>query len=305
VVDVQHALAELGGFASRAALLRHDVTRHALYRALDSGRIIRLQRGVYGLGLPDGTGVLAAAAVSLRAVVSHDSAAVLWDLEMVHQPHHRVTVPRDRSRATFDGVEVRRQSLAETEVRRGLPVTTPLRTVLDCARVLSIEEAVVIADSALRKGLITIEELRTSAAVSRGKAANKVRRVARLADPRCGSVLESLLRLLLVEAGLAPEHSQYTVRGADGLFVAVVDFVWLRARLIVEADGFEFHRARDDYRRDRRKANAYCRDDWRLLRFSWEDVRLDPDYVVEAVRHELAKGRRRTHARPASTRKAA
>jgi very-short-patch-repair endonuclease len=303
-VEVEAALAGLGGFASRAALLP-TVTRHALYQALDEGRIVRLQRGIYGLGLPDGTDALAAAAVSLRAVVSHDSAAVLWDLEMVHQPSSRVTVPRNRSRATAKGVEVRRGDLTETEVRRDLPVTTVLRTVLDCARVLALDEAVVIADSALRKGLVTIEELRTAAGKWRGKGAKEVRAVAALADPLCGSVLESLLRVLLVEAGLVPEKRQYTIRGEDGSFVAIVDFVWVRVRLIVEADGFEFHSERSDYRKDRRKANAYCRLDWRLLRFSWEDVRFDPDYVVEAVRHELAKSVRGTRVLSASTQKAA
>lgn len=301
-MEVEEALADLGGYASRAALLGRN-TRHALYRALDEGRIIRLQRGVYGLGLPDGSDRLAAAAVSLRAVVSHDSAAVLWGMELVHQPSLRVTVPRNRSRASYDGVDVRRAEVGGTDVRHGMRVTTPLRTVVDCARVLDLADAVVIADSALRKGLITIDELRSASA--RGKGAKRVRRVAALADARCGSVLESLLRVLLIEAGLAPERSQYTIRDGGGAFVAVVDFAWVRVRLIVEADGFEFHRERDDYRKDRRRANAYCRDDWRLLRFSWEDIRFDPGYVVEAVRYELAKQARRFELRSTNTQKAA
>ena len=304
-MDPVGALAQLGGYASRSALVGHGVTRHALYRALDQGRIVRLQRGVYGLGLPSGTTTLAAATVSLRGVASHDSAAVLWDLEMVHQPRYRVTVPRNRSRARFEGVDVRRADVGETEVRHGLRVTSALRTVLDCARDLSLPEAVVIADSALRHGLITIQELRRAAGGARGRAAGRVQRVAALADPRCGSVLESLLRVLLVEAGLLPDRTQHAIYDDSGRLVAIVDFAWLRARLIVEADGFEFHRDRSDYRKDRRRANAYCRYDWRLLRFSWEDVRFDPDYVIEAVRHELAKPGGRLGGRSTDTQRAA
>jgi very-short-patch-repair endonuclease len=224
---------------------------------------------------------------------------------MVHQPATWVTVPRDRSRASYSGVSVRRASVDETQVRHGLQVTSPLRTVLDCARELSLTDAVVIADSALRKRLVTIDELRSAAAAASGRRAAKLRRVAALADPRCGSVLESLLRVLLVEAGVSLDRTQWTIRDDDGAFVAVVDFAWLPARLIVEADGFEFHSERSDYRKDRRRANAYCRLDWRLLRFTWEDIHLEPDYVVEAVRHELAKPVPQLPRRSTSTQQAA
>jgi very-short-patch-repair endonuclease len=304
-VDPVVALKGLGGYATRAGLVKAGVTRHAVYRALDAARIVRIRRGVYGVGLPDGTSLLAAASTALRATVSHDSAAVLWDLEMAHQPGTWVSVPRNRSRAAYTGVKVRRARVDKTAVRHGLRVTTPLRTVLDCARELSISDAVVIADSAMRKNLVTIEELRAAAAAARGRRAGKLRRVAALADPRCGSVLESLLRVLLVEAGVSLDRTQWTIRDDEGHFVAVVDFAWLRARLIVEADGFEFHSERSDYRKDRRRANAYCRCGWRLLRFTWEDIRLEPDYVVEAVRHELAKPLPQLHARSTSTQRAA
>ena len=300
-------LERLGGYATRAALLAAGVRRRALAGALRGRRVVRIRRGVYGLGLPDGVEHLRAAAVALRGVVSHDSAAVLWGLELAHQPGQYVTVPRNRSRAAHAGVTVRRAMVEETAVRQGLRVTTVLRTVLDCAAILELAPAVVVADSALRAGLMTVEELRTAALALRGPHARKARRVAELADPRSGSVLESLIRVLLAVAGLAPDTCQYVVRDERGRVVARVDFVYLRARLIVEADGFEFHSARADYRKDRRRANAYCRGDWSLLRFTWEDVVTDPGYVLEAVRYELAKPPRRPRRPrvPAGTQRAA
>lgn len=306
VVDPVAALQNLGGYATRKALFAAGVRRHGLEVAVDDGRVVRLRRGVYGLGMPDGVARLRAAAVALNGVVSHDSAAVLWGLEMAHRPGQRVTVPRNRSRARFAGVHVCRGDVGATEVRSALRVTTVVRTVLDCAAVLPTDEAVAIADSALRLGLMTADELATASGQVRGRHAGRVRQVARLADDRSGSVLESLLRVLLTCAGLAPDEAQFVVRdGRVGL--ARVDFAYVRARLIVEADGFEFHRERADYRRDRRRANDFCRLDWSLLRFTWEDVRFDPDYVVEAVRHELAKPARRQRVvhLPRSTRRAA
>lgn len=297
----------MGGFATRAGLLAAGVTDARLRTATKQGRVVRLRRGVYGLGLPDGIEHLRAAAVSLRAVVSHDSAALLWGLELAHQPTPAISVPRNRGRARYRGVQVHRRTVDETEVRDGMRVTTVLRTVLDCAATLTLEDAVVVAESALRQGLVTLEELREAATRVRGRQAKRVRRVVALADPASGSVLETLLRILLVCAGLAPDLTQFTVRDWRGRRIARVDFVYLKARLIVEADGFEFHRERADYRKDRRRANAFCLADWGLLRFSYEDVRFFPDYVIETVRQELAKPARRVR-RPrdqSSTRKAA
>ena len=306
-MDPVAALEQLGGYATRQALMVAGVPRRALSAALRDRRVVRIRRGVYGHGLPGGVDGLRSAAIGLRAVVSHDSAAVLWGMELAHEPRLVVTVPRNRSRATAPGVRVRRADLQETQVRHGLRVTTPLRTVLDCASDLEVAEAVAVADSALRRGLVTLPELRSAAARVRGRHAARCRRVAALADPRSGSVLESLLRVLLTLAGLPPDESQFVVTDSSGGFVARVDFVYRRARLVVEADGFEFHRQRADYRSDRRKANAFCRADWSLLRFSWEDVVLEPDYVVQAVRAELAKPPRRARAPrvPTSTRSAA
>jgi very-short-patch-repair endonuclease len=96
----------------------------------------------------------------------------------------------------------------------------------------------------------------------------------------------------LVRAGPAPPAPPPALRPGRAA-VARVALAYPTARLLVEADGYEFHRERADYRRDRRRANAFCRLDWSLLRFSWEDMRHDPDYVVAAVRYELAKPRRR------------
>ena len=168
---------------------------------------------------------------------------------------------------------------------RGLPITTPLRTVLDCARTLPLVEAVVIADSALRMRAFTIDELVAAARrCSRGPGAGRVRAVVELADDRCGSALETLLRVLLVSNGLAPPCTQYVVRDRRGRRVKRVDFAWPEHRLIVEADGFEFHSSRSAYRDDRRCGNAYTRNGWRFLRFSWEDVVDHPEEVLAAVR---------------------
>lgn len=232
---------------------------------------------------------LASAAHGLRGVVSHDSAALVHGWPMAHTPvGHSITVPRNRRQRSGAAVQLDRVDLPPdgfAEIQ-GVLVTSRLRTVLDCARTLPLAQAVAIADSAMRSGL-DHAELQSGAASATGPGAARLRRVARMADPHAGSVLESVLRVLLVLAGLKPSHSQFEVRDAEGRPVAHADLAYCIERLLVEADGFEFHRERRDYRSDRRKANSFLVGGWMLLRFSWEDVMSAPDYVVETVRVAL------------------
>ncbi|MFK4082989.1 endonuclease domain-containing protein [Kribbella sp. NPDC020789] len=55
-------------------------------------------------------------------------------------------------------------------------------------------------------------------------------------------------------------------------------------RLGLEADGFEHHGSRQALVRDcRRHVNLTLRG-WRILRFTWEDIMYDGEWVVDAVR---------------------
>jgi len=110
-----------------------------------------------------------------------------------------------------------------------------------------------------------------------------------LIDPRAMSALESLCRLLLVLAGLPAPVTQLEVRDEDGTLVGMVDFGWPEARLLLETEGFAWHRERADYRKDRERANAYARLGWTLLRVTWEDVVNRPEHVVELVRSMLRR----------------
>jgi hypothetical protein len=222
------------------------------------------------------------------AAVSHEAAAAVLGVELVDPPRRRLTVPRNRSRIVVPGWEVHRSDLAgsEVEVVDDLRVASGPRTVADLCRVLPTAHAVVAADSALRQGLCGVAELGLERAFGRG--CDRLRRVGRLVDPRSGSVLESLLRVLLVTAGLPRPVSQYVIRDSGGAFVGRVDFCWPAARLVVEADGYAFHSDRAAYRHDRRRLNELERLGWRTLRFSWEDVVDRPEQVVALVGECLA-----------------
>ncbi|MCW2545068.1 MAG: hypothetical protein JWM40_2620 [Frankiales bacterium] len=226
-----------------------------------------------------------------RAVLSHESAArVLGILLVDDDGSRRITVPRNHGRLVVGGWQVRRADAAASEVVivNGLRVTSAARTVVDLGRVLELSLAVAAGDSALRARLVTLRALQTAAAGRRAGVGAFIR----MLDAQAGSVLESLLRVILVNAALPAFTTQHLICDRDGEFVARVDFCWAAQRLIVEADGFAFHSDREAYRRDRERMNELERLGWRVLRVTWEEVRGNPQRVVRLVTECLAARRR-------------
>ncbi|MCW2543138.1 MAG: hypothetical protein JWM40_690 [Frankiales bacterium] len=229
----------------------------------------------------------AAALVRLPgAVLSHLSAARQWGIELVEDDGSEwLTIPRNSGRYSLPGWRLRRSDLPpeDSVLVNELRVSSVRRTLRDLAVVLTGVTPVAAMDSALRQRLITSAGLAAYAARMRGPGAALVQQVAADADPRCGSVLESQLRVLLQRAGLPPFRTQHVIRDEAGGFVARVDFCWPGQRLVVEADGFAFHSDRAAYRRDRERMNQLERLGWKVLRFTWEDVQGRPAHVAGIV----------------------
>lgn len=274
-MDVVAALAALGGTATTAELA--TVGRRAVAGAVRRGEVLRLARGVYGL--PQAPSALQAAA-ALRGVVSHASAAQLHFLGTVHPPAvAHVTLPRGARRAAPAGVVLHWPRLAPTDVRGG--VTTPVRTVLDCARTLPFREALAVADSALRREAVSRRALRAAADGARGRGRSAALRVARYADGRAANPFESALRGTLIDGGLASFEPQVRLRGR-GTSVRV-DLADRRRRIVLEADSFTWHGSREALARDCRRYDELVAGGWLVLRFAWEQVMFDEAWVLRTV----------------------
>lgn len=224
-----------------------------------------------------------------HAVLSHQSAARQWGIELVEDGDDWITIGRNYGRYVVPGWRIRRSDIPDSDIvltADGLRVTTVRRTLRDLLSVLPLAEAVAAIDSALRQDLVSPAALAGYAAAQRGPGSPRLSHALVLADPRSGSVLESLARVQMVVNGLLGFRTQYVIR--DGRrFVARVDFCWPGQRLVVELDGFAFHSDREHYRRDRERMNQLERLGWRVLRFTWEDVRCRPTHVVSVVRDLL------------------
>lgn len=155
------------------------------------------------------------------------------------------------------------------------------RTLIDCLRTLPFDEALCIADSALRMGSVTKAQLMDFAAGARGTGAVQARRVAALADRHAANPFESVLRAIAVDVPGLAVVSQPAVDTRDGR--RHPDLADEELRIVVEAESFEWHGKRKALQRDCRRYNSFVLAGWHVVRFSWEDVMLDQAYVAETL----------------------
>lgn len=277
-MDPVETVRRSGGRASSAQLRELGVRARDLSAAVRAGHLARTRPGRYRLATLD---TQLDVAIGLTATLSHRSAALHHALEVATAPElPEVTVRRNRRLS-------RQQQRTVSATWRDLParatqdaVTPPMQTVLDCARDLAFHESLAVADSALRHQLIDIDQLRARSALVRGHGAARARRVASEANPLAANPFESSLRAIALDSGLdvLPQ-----VQVTDHGLFALVDLADEGRRLVIEADSFEHHAHRKGFRKDVRRYTELAVFGWTVLRFTWEDVMLQPGYVRWAL----------------------
>lgn len=291
---IDHELSEIaranGGLVTAASARAAGISSQRLTLLVRRGLLARVARGVYVVGsaataVPDPRHITTA----WRVVLGADSAVAWWGVDLPTAPGKLyVTAPRCRGRwrDAVAGVRLHRADLAAHEVAsvRGVRVTSPLRTALDFARSRSLSDAVAVVDAFMRAKLLSLDEFERAAASARGPGSRQLKLVAALADPKSGSVLESMCRVLLWQRGLAPEETQWPFTHKRTGWVGYLDFAWPSRRVALECDGYEWHAAREPFQKDRRRWSALNRAHWQSGVVTWFDVTCDPEYVVSLVR---------------------
>lgn len=254
----------------------------------------RIQRGVYAVATLNLTPEIRAAAVALSApagaVVSMDTAARLYGIEVVRsEPHeHACAADHRRNRRLL---LVHRCPLPDSDVTTvaGIRTTTVRRTLLDLLRWSDRLTAVWACEDAVRKNLITTSDLATIAEkVGSEPFACPIRLRVSLVDPRSESPLETLIRLVLIDGGLPLPELQHVLTDAHGRVLARLDFAYVEWRIAIEADGRAVHDTAPALYRDRQRGNDVELAGWHVLRFTWYDATMRPGYVVQTVAAALA-----------------
>ena len=277
-MSVVQLMYRLGGVAGRSVLVE-ETSRREVDAALRAGEIVKDSHGRYALPIADKG---ARAASRLSGTLSFRSAALFWGWELKTVPEEPdVTVRHNRvvDESRRDGVALHRADLRPEEIE-GI-VTTRERTLVDCLRGLPFDDALAVADSALRHRAITKRGLIELMAGLRGPGSRQARRVAEHATHLAANPFESVLRAIALDVAGLDLEAQVVIADASGRGRA--DLVDRERRVVVEAESFSFHARRGDLRRDCRRYTKLVLLGWRVLRFAWEDVMHHPDYVRQSL----------------------
>ena len=256
-----------------------------------SGRLVELHRGVYLVGaVPSEHAheIAALLAFRLQAVLSHRSAAHLWNLlPYPASAHAWVTIPPERS-AIRPRIKATRARLEPRDVRHrhGLALTSPPRTILDLAALVDDYELERIVAEANYRRRASEAELRSQLERNPGKRGSaRLRHVLDLpgGPRRTRSPGERALLRLLRERGIRGYETNAVVAGYE------VDFLWRSRRLVVEVDGWDAHSGRVAFERDRLKVAELRAAGLSVMPVTGRQIRDDADGVVQRLLAALGR----------------
>ena len=265
------------------------LTPRAIESRVKRGLLNPLYRQVYAVGHANpprfGRWLAAVKACGLGAVLSHFSAAALWELLEWDHRSVEVTVTGTTTRV-HRGLRVHRTgSLAPDEIttHKGIPVTSVIRTLIDLAAVADASQVRRAVREASACRLVEVRELVTAIRAARGRRGiRKLSRVVATSTAPTASVLEDVLLDLVLAGGF--EHPDVNrALELDGRQV-VPDMRWPAARVIVEADGAAWHdnplaRENDAERQALLEAHGE-----RVVRVTWDQVVRRPDETLARLR---------------------
>jgi len=171
------------GYFSTSQARQAGFSWERLSNSVKSGKFLRIARGVYRLthfpGSPYEDLFTAWLMTGAKSTVSHESALAVYELSDILPGEVHLIVPPTASRR-HKGIHLHTNQLSpdETTTRAGLPITTVARTIADVANHGMAKEQVLQAiQEALRRGLVSQEELSIHAKRRGGRARQIIREI--------------------------------------------------------------------------------------------------------------------------------
>jgi very-short-patch-repair endonuclease len=257
------------GVVGTPQLIAVGISPQGISRRAASGRLHRVHRGVYAVGHPrlsiEGAWLAAVLACGDGAALSHRSAAALWGLLPAIRGLVHVTVPGTAGRRKRRGIRIHRsRSLGpETTTRRkNVPVTTAGRTLADLRKVVMADEWRAAARQA---GVLGLDIAKNAGEES----------------PQTRSELEDRFLALCRRHHLPPPEVNVRI----GPYV--VDFLWREHGLVVELDGYRYHRGRIAFEDDRARDVELRLLGLHVVRFTYRQVIDQPAWALGRLAHVL------------------
>jgi very-short-patch-repair endonuclease len=291
----ERALAALAdqqyGVVGQSQLAALGVGKRTIARWSANGRLHQIHRGgAYAVGresvVQRGTWLASVLACGEGAVLSHASAAALWELVPARTLVDVTSPHGNQGRRRWLGVQLHRGRLDLDEVtsRDRIPITSVARTLFDYAEAVDfqrLERAWEEADRLKRLRLGEVERV-----CERGHGRHALKPIRRLlaearVTPRTRSPLEDRFQRFSRFYDLPPHSTNVEVLGKE------VDALWPAAKLIVELDSWEFHSHRAAFQRDRVRDTKLLVAGYRTARVTHDRLDKEASALAREIRELL------------------
>jgi hypothetical protein len=286
-------------------------TADACAQGVDRERLRRADLVVPARGarLPAGTTDFVQVAMAIGLLLrpdqhlSHVTAARLWECPL---PRSLATAAAPLHVSTTGSGAIERRAgivghrtapdRAQVTTRFGLRMSTPAALWYECRSLLGVRALVVLGDHIIGPGkLATREDLeRTIHPGDRGVVA--ARTALEQIRPGAESPMESVLRLIVVDAGFPEPALNIDVADARGVFIGRVDMGWADLRIALEYDGDHHRTDRETFSHDQGRRNAFVVEDWLTIHVTAPDISR-PAGFLERLRQAFELRRRADHPR--------
>ena len=276
------------GVVSRVELLAAGITVDQIAERVRRGALMRVHRGVYRVGhwapSVEADYTAAVKACGKGAVLCGYAAAWIWGLVKGHPPSPEVSAPTERHIPGVLTHHCRRLPGAHRGRRRGIPVTSVPRTLVDLAGSVNADDLARACHEAGVRYEITPRQVEAVLARRPNAPGARMLRQVIHGDIRVTlSRLESRFLERLREEGLPLPVTNRPVGGRR------VDCRWPGHHLTVELDSYRFHNSRHSWKQDReRERDAYARGD-EFRRYTWDDVFKTPEQMLDELRGLLLR----------------
>jgi len=245
------------------------------------GRLHRLHRGVYAYGHDrlrvEGRWLAAVFACGPGAVLSHRSAAQLWEVRQSSAGLIDVTVPSRNGRIRRAGIRIHRSgrlTAGEVTAMRSIRVTTLARTLLDLADVLHPQALRRTITEAEYRDRFDLTSLIAVVQNNPGRRGKQLMRAVEAAGHRTRSPLENRFLSFLERFGVEEPETGAWLEGYEA------DFLWRRVGLVVELDGLKEHATRAALRGDRKRDRVLWRAGFRTMRLTDDALDAEEEEVL-------------------------
>jgi hypothetical protein len=284
-VRVARLAGEQWGVLSLDELRSCGLRRGVVESRVRNGHLHPLYRGVYAVGhanvTREGRFLAAVKACGPNAVLSHFSAAALYGLVRWDERYPEVTLA-DTTPRNHRGIRTHRTTMPDRTRHKGIPVTTPARTLIDLAAIFDYR-ALRRAVREAQRNLVTIGQIREQLdrLGPRPGVAN-LRKILATGHAPARSELEDAVLDLILGAGFQrPDvNKPLHINGRK----LIPDFRWPEQRLVIEADGAEWHDDRLAREDDAERQAILEAHGERVIRITWAQTVAHPSQTLNRLR---------------------